>query len=116
MTWTFLSRAAGLAAISQGVVGKNAGEHGFTDRYGPDADARIVAALGADIDVLAVLIDGTALAQDRGGRLDREAGHHRHAGRNAAKNAAGVVGKKLRLAVVAHAHLVGIFLAGDFGG
>ena len=54
-------------------------------------------------------------AQDRGGRLDSEPGDDRLSGRNAAENAAGMVGEKARLAIVAPAHLVGVLLAGKFG-
>ena len=64
-----------------------------------------------DLGVVAVAVDGLARRQDRRGRLDREARDDRLPGRNAAENAAGVVGQKHRLAVVAHAHLVGIVLA-----
>ena len=53
--------------------------------------------------------------EDRGCRLDREPGDDRLSGRDAAENAAGVVGEKARLAVIAAAHLVGVLLAGELG-
>ena len=65
---------------------------------------------------VAVAIDGLARGQDRRGRLDRKAHHDRLAGRDAAEDAAGVVGEKARLAVVAHPHLVGVLLARERGG
>src|SRR3546814_1700575 len=55
--------------------------------------------------------DRLPLRQDRRGRLDREARDERLACRNAAEDAARVVGEEDRLAVIAHPHLVGILLA-----
>ena len=52
-------------------------------------------------------------AEDRRGRLDREARDDRLAGGNAAEDAAGMVGEEPRLAVVAHAHLVGVLFAAE---
>src|SRR5262249_60226022 len=51
--------------------------------------------------------------QYRRGRVDRETAKDRLSGRNATQNAAGIVRKKPRLAVVAHANFVGILLAGQ---
>src|SRR3546814_11721565 len=58
--------------------------------------------------------DRLPLRQDRRGRLDREARDERLACRNAAEDAARVVGEEDRLAVIAHPHLVGILFAGEF--
>ena len=76
-------------------------------------DAGIVAALGADLGLGAVAIDGAARRQDRRGRLDRKTAHDRLAGRNAAQDAARMVRQKDRLAVVAHAHFIGILFAAE---
>ncbi len=104
---------ADLTAMAQIVIGQHACQHGFADRHRADADARIVAALGRDLGVAAVFVDGLARVQDRRRRLDRKARHDRLAGGNAAENAAGMVGQKERLAVIAHAHLVGILFAAE---
>jgi hypothetical protein len=45
-----------------------------------------------------------------------KAGDDGLSGGDAAENAAGMVRQEDRLAVIAHAHLVGILLAGDFRG
>jgi len=69
--------------------------------------------LGADLGFGAVAIDGAPRRQDRRGRLDRETANDRLPGRDAAQNAARMVRKKHRLAVVAHANFVGILLAAE---
>ena len=97
------------------MIGDHARHHGLADRHGADADAGVVAAVGRDLGLAAVAVDGLARGQDRRGRLDGKARHHRLAGRNAAENAAGIVGQEKRLAVIAHAHLVAVFLAGQLG-
>ena len=102
--------------MAQRLVGQHAGHHGFAHRHGADADAGVVAALGDDLGFRAGLVDGLARRQDGRGRLDREARHDRLAGGDAAQDAAGMVGQEHRLAVIAHAHLVGILLAGQGGG
>src|SRR5205085_11558797 len=75
------------------------------------ADAWIVPTPGADLGLVAVAVHGTARREDRRSRLDREAADDRLAGRDATQNAAGLVRQEDRLAVVAHAHLVGVLLA-----
>ncbi len=55
--------------------------------------------------------DARAWGQDRRGRLDGEAAHHRLAGRDAAEDAAGMVRQETRRARVAGPHLVGVLLA-----
>ena len=45
-----------------GMVGQHAGDHRFADRHGADADARVVAALGDDLGLVAVAVDGPARA------------------------------------------------------
>ncbi len=56
-----LFQPAGLAAVPQIVVGNGAGDHRLADRHGADADAGVVAALGAIIDIVAVGVDRLAL-------------------------------------------------------
>src|SRR5215472_16640004 len=107
---------ADLAALTRIVIGDHARHHGFANGDCTDADAWIVAALGRDLGLGAVAVDGTARGQDRGRRLDGKARHHWLSGRDAAQNAAGMVGEKDRLTVVAHAHLVCVRLARELGG
>ncbi len=102
--------------MAQERVGQHAGHHRLADRHGADADAGVVAALGDDLGFLALAGHRLPRAEDRRGRLDGEAGDDRLAGRDAAEDAAGVVGEEARAAVVAGAHLVGVLLAGQLGG
>src|SRR5713101_1256175 len=106
-------RLAHLAAMTQIMIGDHARYHGLADRHRADADAGVVAPLGADLGLGPVTIDGASRGEDRRGRLDHEAADDRLPRGNAAENAAGMVGQKHRLAVVAHAHLVGIVLAAE---
>ena len=106
---------ADLAPMTQIVVREHARHHRLADRHRADADARIVAALGDDLGLVAVAVDGLARRQDRRGRLDGEARDDRLPGRDAAEDAARVVGQEDRPAVIAHAHLVGVLLAGQRG-
>src|SRR3954464_2603794 len=101
--------------MTQVMVGKHAGRHGLADRHRADADAGVVAAPGDDLGLVAVAIDGLAWPEDRGGRLPGEARGVCLPGRDATENAAGVVRQEARAAVVAHAHLVGVLLAGHRG-
>src|SRR4030081_2829032 len=57
----------------------------------------------------AVAAGGAARRQDRRRRLARDPRHHRLAGGDATQNPAGVVGHEAD-ALVAHPHLVGVFL------
>src|SRR5262249_2222665 len=97
---------AHLGALTQIMVGNPARHHGLADRHRPDADARIVPSLGADLGLVAEAVHGAPRREDRRGRLDREAHHHRLASRNSSEDAAGVVREEHRLAVVAHPPLV----------
>src|SRR6266849_6000971 len=103
--------AAHLPAMAQEMIGEHAGHHGFADRHRADADAGVVAAFGGDVGVGALAIHGAARGQDRGCRLDRKARHHRLPGGDAAQNAAGLIGQEAD-ALIAHPHLVSVFLAG----
>ena len=76
------------------MVGEHDRQHRFADRHGADADARVVAALGRDLGLVAGAVDRAARSEDRRGRLDREADDDRLAGRDAAENAAGMVGEE----------------------
>src|SRR5262245_43871339 len=104
-------RLAHLPTLTQIVIGDHACHHGLADRHRANADAGIVASLGADLGLGTIPIDGAPGCQDRGGRLDRETANDRLSGRNATQNAARMVGKKHRLAVVADANFVGVLLA-----
>src|SRR6516162_3715811 len=104
-----------LPALAQVMVRDHAGHHRFSDRHRANADAWIVPARRRDICLVSITIDGASRNKNRGCRLDRETSHHRLPGGNAAKDAAGIVGEKSRLAIVAHAHFIAILLAGKFG-
>src|ERR1043166_7062400 len=108
-------RLADLAPVTQIVIGNDAGHHGLADRNRPDADAWVVAALGGHLGLVAVAVDGLARRENRRGRLHGKAHHQRLPRRDAAEDAARLVGQKPRPAVVAHAHLVGIVLAAQRG-
>src|SRR5262245_39259770 len=108
-------RLADLAALTQIMVGDHAGHHGLPDRHRPDSDAWIVAAFGHDFSFAAVAIHRLARREDRRRRLHGKAHDDGLAGRDAAQHATGVVRQKARLAVVAHAHLVGVLLARERG-
>ncbi len=75
-----------------------------------------MAALGDDLRLLALRIDGAARLQDGGGRLDREADHEILAGRKSAQDPTGLVREEFRRAVVPDPHLIGVLLAGEGGG
>src|SRR6478752_3853987 len=106
-------RSADLGAVTEIVIGEDDGEHRFADRHGADADARVVPAFGRDLDLLAGAVDRAPRVENRRGRLYRKADDDRLAGRDAAENPAGIVGEKNGPPVIAHAHLVGIGLAGE---
>ena len=53
LSQSVLDLSADLAAMPEIVVGEHDGEHRLADRYRADADARVVAALGGDVDLLA---------------------------------------------------------------
>src|SRR5262249_9985509 len=108
-------RLPALPPVPQQVIGEDDGQHRLAHGHGADADAGIVATLGDDVDILALLGDTLARGQDRTGRLHREAHDDVLAGGDAAEDAAGVVGEERDLAVL-HAHLVGIGLAGQARG
>ena len=93
------------------MIGEHAGHHGLADRHRADADAGVMAALGHDVGIGAAAIHGAARRQDRGCRLHREPRHHRLPGGDAPQNAAGMIGQEAD-ALIAHPHLIGIFLAG----
>src|ERR671913_307896 len=116
--------SAALRAMAQQVIGQHHGHHRLGDGRGADADAGIVTALGAQLDLVAEAVDAAHVVQDRTGRLHDQAADDVLPGRNPAQNAAGVVAEEGRRAVL-HAHLVGIVLAahrrrgeavGDAGG
>src|SRR5262245_64689911 len=100
--------------MTQELVRKHAGHHGFADRNGADADARIVAAFGDNLGFAAKTVDGAARLQDRRGWLDGKARHDGLAGGDAAQNAARVVREEKRDGILAAPHLIGVGLARKF--
>jgi len=50
--------------MTQIMVREDARHHGFADRYRPDADAWVMTALGDDVGVVAVAVDGFAWLQN----------------------------------------------------
>src|SRR5579885_3647341 len=97
------------------MIGDHACHHGFADRDRADADARIVTAGGRYFCLMAVAVDCTPRRENRRGRLDGKTGHDWLPGGNAAKNAAGIVGEKAQLAVVAYAHLIAVLFPAELG-
>src|ERR1700685_4383361 len=85
---------ADLPAMPQEGVGKNACDHRFTDRHGAYADTWVMAAFGDDLRILAPARDGAERGKNRGRRLDGEARDDGLPGRDAAENAARVIGEK----------------------
>ena len=74
------------------MISQDAGEHRFNDGRTANANARIVAAFGYDVRVLAGFINSLARRKDRAGRFERYAGHDILATGDAAQNTAGVIG------------------------
>jgi hypothetical protein len=52
--------AAGLATMTQKRVGQDTGRHGLNHGYGANANTGVMAALGAQINFLSVLVHGLA--------------------------------------------------------
>src|SRR5689334_1102133 len=98
--------SAALGAMAQQVVGQHHRHHGLGDWRAADADAGVVASLGAQLDLVAEAVDALDVAQDRAGRLDDHATDDVLAGRDAAQDAAGMIAEEGRRTVF-HAHLVG---------
>ncbi len=88
--WNCRRHVAILRALTHKVIHQNDRQHRLSDRYGADADARIVTPL--------VIISTSSPAVNRmtgngntGGRLQRDVGNDLLAAADTAKNAAGVV-------------------------
>src|SRR5476649_1663215 len=96
--------------MAQQVIGQDASDHCFSDWRGANADAGIVAALGAELDLLAEAVDAAHRRQNRTGRFHGQAADDVLSGRDAGQDAAGMVAEEGGLAIL-HAHLVGILLA-----
>ena len=101
--------------MAQRLIGQDQRQHGLAHRHGANAHARIVTAFGDDFRFRAIAVDGPPGRQDGGGRLHRETRHNGLARGDAAQDAAGMVGKKHGLSLIAPAHLVGILLAAHRG-
>ena len=50
--------------MAQEMIGEDNRHHGFADRDGTDADARVVAAFGDDFSLVALRVDGFARRED----------------------------------------------------
>src|SRR3954447_1614435 len=100
-----------LSAMPEELICQHAGHHGFADWHGADADAGIVAAFGDDFGVGAAAIDGAARREDGRCRLHRKPRDQRLPGGDATKYSSSMIGQEAD-ALVAHPHLVGVFLAG----
>ena len=98
---------AGLGAVAEVMVGENDGDHCLADWNRADADTGVVTPLGRDLGFVPVLVHCLPGDQDRRGGLYHEPRDYRLPGRDAAKNAAGVVRFKLGPARGPVAHLVG---------
>src|SRR5690348_15652570 len=92
--------SAAMRAMAQHVIGEHHGHHRFADGHGADADAGIVAALGLHLDLVATRVDAFLRQEDRARRLHRKAHDNVLPGRDAAKDAAGIVREELDLAVL----------------
>ena len=77
-----------LRAMAQGVVDKYEREHGFGNRGGAQADARIVSAVGGEFDGVAVDIDAAARGGDGTGGFDSDVDVDVLPGADAAEDAA----------------------------
>src|ERR1700722_5120850 len=102
-------RIADLGALAQIMVRDHASEHGFPDRHRANADTGVVTALGRDLALRAETIDRAAGREDGRRGLHGKARDDRLSGRDAAENAAGMIGKKGD-AFIAGPHLVGVLL------
>src|SRR5882757_4012424 len=71
---------ADLAAVTQIMIGKDASHHGFADRYGTDADTRIMPAFGDDLGFAALIVDRGARIENRRCRFDCKADDDRLSG------------------------------------
>src|SRR5262245_4566627 len=109
-----IDRSATLRAMAQQMVGQHARYHRLGHRCGADADARIMAALGAQRDLVAEAVDAAHRRQDRAGRLDNHAADDLLAARDATEDAAGVVAEENRGAVL-DSHFIGVFFAAHGG-
>src|SRR5216683_2210035 len=99
------SDISGQRAMAQQMIGEDARHHRLAHRDGADADAGVVPAMGRDLDLVAVDIDGAQRVEDRACRLDREPGDDVLTGRDPTENAARVVRQEDDPAVM-HPHFV----------
>src|SRR5262249_35737669 len=88
------SDVSGQRALTYQAVGERACPHRLTDRHRANADARVVRAVGRDLDLVALNVDGPHRVKDRACRLDRKPGDDVLAGRDSAEDAAGIVRQK----------------------
>ena len=98
------------------MIGQHQRHHRFADRYGADANAGVVPALGDDVHILAKAIHPKTRFKNGTGGLHREARHNRLAGADAAQNAAGVIGLESHQAALRHPHFIRIGRTGQASG
>ena len=98
--------------MTEQVIGEDAGYHRLADGNGADADTGVVTAMGGDLDLVAVDIDGTQRIEDRTCRLDGKPGDDVLTSGDAAQDPARVVRQKDDPAVL-HSHFVSVLLAGE---
>ncbi len=89
--WNCRRHVAILRALTHKVIHQNDRQHRLSDRYGADADARIVAPFGDHLHFFAKAVNRMTGNGNTGGRLQRDVGNDLLAAADAAKNAAGVV-------------------------
>src|SRR5262245_36051911 len=80
-----------LPAMPEIMIGNGTRHHGLADRHGADADARVMAAFGRDLDLVAGRVDRATRVEDRRGRLHGKARDDRLPGRDTAEDAAGII-------------------------
>ena len=78
--------------VAQRMLHHDQCQHGLGDRRGADADARVVASLGDDLDRLVVHVNGVARTDDQSWSADRDAHLQVLPGADATQRAARVVG------------------------
>src|ERR1700733_12646094 len=101
--------------MPQESIRQHASNHRFADRYGANADARIMAPFGDDFRLLGGAGDCAPRRKDRRRRLDCAARDEWLPGRYAPENAALVVRHRGWPPIIGLAHFVGVLLSGEFG-
>src|SRR5229473_7786006 len=103
------SDISGQRTVAQQMIGEDARHHRLAHRNGANADAGVVPAMGRDLDLVTVDIDGTQRVEDRARRLDREPGDDVLTRRNPPEDAPRIVRQEHNPAIL-HPHFVGVVL------